>query len=128
MSSDAPITQALSAARQTRQVELGPGALNEVPELFRRHFANAPAVIVADANTFPAAGDRLADLLARADTSCLRPFVFTDPALYAEHRYVEQLEAELRSHDAIPIAVGGGTINDLTKLAAHRVARPYMAV
>src|SRR4029077_17844815 len=31
-------------------------------------------------------------------------------------------------HDAIPIAVGSGTINDLTKLAAHHAGRSYLCV
>jgi glycerol-1-phosphate dehydrogenase [NAD(P)+] len=34
----------------------------------------------------------------------------------------------LRRHAAIPVAVGSGTINDLTKLAAHRTDRPYLCV
>jgi glycerol-1-phosphate dehydrogenase [NAD(P)+] len=34
----------------------------------------------------------------------------------------------LRGHTAIPVAVGSGTINDLTKLAAHRTERPYLCV
>ena len=29
---------------------------------------------------------------------------------------------------AIPVAVGSGTINDLTKLAAHQLGRPYIVV
>ena len=57
------------------------------------------------------------------------PFVYRDPALYAEIRFVRELEDALRAHDAIPIAVGSGTINDLVKLAAHRVGRPgYLCV
>ena len=39
-----------------------------------------------------------------------------------------QLEAALRPHDAIPVAVGSGTVNDLTKLASHRTGRPYLCV
>jgi len=34
----------------------------------------------------------------------------------------------LKGRDAIPVAVGSGTLNDLTKLAAHRAGRPYLAV
>jgi glycerol-1-phosphate dehydrogenase [NAD(P)+] len=34
----------------------------------------------------------------------------------------------LKQHSAIPVAVGSGTINDLTKLAAHRTGRPYLCV
>ena len=58
----------------------------------------------------------------------LDPFIYDDPSLYAEYKYVEQLEQILSTHDAIPIAVGSGTINDVTKLAAHHCDRQYMSV
>jgi len=58
----------------------------------------------------------------------LDPFIFRGPDLHAEHRYVEELEGAFRTHKAIPVAVGSGTINDLTKLASHRTDRPYMCV
>ena len=38
------------------------------------------------------------------------------------------MQDALASSQAIPVAVGSGTINDLTKLAAHRLNRPYMVV
>src|SRR5947208_5155528 len=56
------------------------------------------------------------------------PFIYRDQNLYAEFGYVAQLESVLNTTNAIPIAVGAGTINDLTKLAAHRTGRPYMCV
>ena len=34
----------------------------------------------------------------------------------------------LKKTDAIPVAVGSGVINDLTKLTAHRCGRRYMCV
>jgi glycerol-1-phosphate dehydrogenase [NAD(P)+] len=58
----------------------------------------------------------------------LEPFIYTEPNLYAEYKFVEELLESLKGHDAIPVAVGSGTINDLTKLAAHEVGRPYMCV
>ena len=38
------------------------------------------------------------------------------------------VEAYLRTHDATPIAVGSGMVNDLVKLAADRIQRPYLCV
>ena len=38
------------------------------------------------------------------------------------------MQEALGSVEAIPVAVGSGTINDLTKLAAHRLGRPYLVV
>ena len=50
------------------------------------------------------------------------------PDVYAEYSFVESLQTNLAASQAIPVAVGSGTINDLTKLAAHRLGRPYMVV
>ena len=122
------LAEALSAARETRCLELGRGVLGRTPAVFRRQFGAKPALLVADPNPFAAAGQAVLDAFRRAGHDCREAFVFTDPALYAEHQHVVALEAALQGHDAIPVAVGSGTINDLTKLAAHRAGRPYLAV
>ncbi|PTX91830.1 sn-glycerol-1-phosphate dehydrogenase [Opitutus sp. ER46] len=123
------LAEALACANDTRALHVGPGVLRLVPEVFRTHFPGARAIIVADPRTFALAGQTVAAALAAAHIETLPPFIFTDPALYAEFKYVEQLEAALRLHDAIAIAVGSGTINDLTKLVTHRTGRPsYLCV
>jgi glycerol-1-phosphate dehydrogenase [NAD(P)+] len=48
--------------------------------------------------------------------------------LYPSNITLDLLEKELGSHDAVPVAVGSGTINDLVKLASHRTGRRYMCV
>ncbi len=122
------LAEALSAARETRCLELGQGVLARTPEVFRQQFGDTPALLVADPNTLAAAGNAVAEAFRRAGHACLEPFVFTDPKLYAEHKFVVPLEDALRGREAIPVAVGSGPINDLTKLASHRTGRHYMAV
>jgi len=121
-------SEALGSAKGTRCVELGEGVLGRTPQVFRQQFGGKPALLVADTGTFAAAGQAVLEAFRRAGHDCRAPFVFTDPQLYAEHTHVVTLEAALRGHDAVPVAVGSGTINDLTKLAAHRAGRPYLAV
>ena len=122
------LADALRAARDTRCLEIGEGVVAESPRVFREQFGERPAIIVADTNTFAAAGQNVRDVLRTAHHPVLEPFVFRDPGLYAEHRFLEELESCLRQHEAVPVAVGSGTINDLTKLAAHRTGRPYLCV
>lgn len=122
------LAEALASARETRALELGSNILTKTPQVFCQQFPNHTAVIVADQNTFRVAGETVAKALAQTNVRCEAPYVFTDPDLYAEFRFVEQLEAALKQHDAVPIAVGSGVINDLVKLAAHRTGRPYMCV
>src|SRR5882672_2840019 len=121
------LAEALAAAKDTRSLEIGSRILNKAPELFRQQFGDLPAVIVTDSNTFEVAGQTLVEAFQRTN-QCLEPFVFSDPGLYAEHKFVAELVESLKGHDGIPVAVGSGTINDLTKLSAHDVGRPYMCV
>lgn len=109
-------------------MEIGSGPLARVPEIFHAQFGLAPAVVIADPNTFAAAGEAVVAAFRRAGHPCGEPFLFTDPQLYAEYRYVEELISFLRDHEAIPVAVGSGTINDLVKRAAHVTGRQYLAV
>ena len=117
------IDAALAAARDTRVLEMGAGALKAVPAVFAKQFPGKRAVVVGDFNTMRVAGSAIAKMFDGPP-----PFVFKDADLYAEHRFVERLTESLAAHDAIPIAVGSGTINDLTKLAAHRTGRQYLCV
>src|SRR5688572_24605362 len=119
---------ALASARETRAVEVGRGALNRVVELFRAQFADCEPVIVADAATFNAAGRAVQDSFAAAGVKMQPPFIFTDADLYAQYDFVDDLDEWMAGHQAVPIAVGAGTINDLVKLAAHHAGRPYMVV
>jgi glycerol-1-phosphate dehydrogenase [NAD(P)+] len=122
------LADALGSARETRALQLASRAVRETGVVFRAQFPGARAVVVADRCTHQIAGKIAEEALREAGVVMLPAFVFDDPALYAEFGFVEQLEASLRQHDAIPVAVGSGTINDLAKLAAHRTDRPYMCV
>ncbi|MBI5689868.1 MAG: sn-glycerol-1-phosphate dehydrogenase [Verrucomicrobia bacterium] len=123
------LTDALSSARETRALVVGRGVVREAARVFADQFPGATAVVVADPTTQRVAGESVIAALRAAGIASESPFLFTDPGLYAEFRFVAQLEASLRTHGAIPIAVGSGTINDLVKLAAHRTGRPgYLCV
>ncbi len=122
------IEMALKAASETRALRIGRGILIQVPELFLEQFPGKKAVIVADGTTYRIAGKAVSEELKAAGIEQEDPFIFTDNDLYAEYKYVDQLTAALKKHDAIPVAVGSGTINDLTKLASHLTDRNYMCV
>jgi glycerol-1-phosphate dehydrogenase [NAD(P)+] len=123
-----PLAEALVAGGETHSLEIGQGVLERTPDIFRQQFGDQPALPVADTNTFAAAGKAVVDAFRRSGRSCREPFIFTDPKLYAEHEHVTALEAVLQRDEAIPVAIGSGTINDLVKLASHRTGRRYLVV
>ena len=55
-------------------------------------------------------------------------YVFDDPELYAEWKFVEQLQARMSQTDAIAVAVGAGVVNDLVKYVSHVLGRRYICV
>jgi glycerol-1-phosphate dehydrogenase [NAD(P)+] len=131
MENNERITSALKEASDTRAVAIGRGALAEVGRAFKESFGEQAAFVVADDNTWAAAGQAVAERLAAAGIPDGGRFVFPGrPALHADYEHVLEVQAALSAAPSIPIpvAVGSGTLNDIAKLAAHMVGRPYMAV
>lgn len=122
------VEEALKAARETKALWIGSGVLARVAGLFKEQFAGKRAVIIADNNTFGVAGQYVEKNFQATGIPQETPFLFTDPELYAEYAYIDILTDFLKDKDAIPVAVGSGTINDLTKLSAHLTGRQYMCV
>lgn len=122
------VEDALESASETKALVIGIGVLKQTIQLFKEQFPKSSAIIVADDKTFDIAGRIISKQFESEDLEQVKPFIFTIPELYADYKYVEDLVYFFKQHDAIPIAVGSGTINDLTKLAAHLTNRPYMCV
>lgn len=122
------VVEALASAAETKELCLGSGALSEAVGVFRKLFPEQTALVVADPTTHRLAGLAIHRQFEQAGLAHHAPYILEDPKLYAEYRFVEELEAVFRQHHVVPIAVGSGTINDLVKLAAHRVNRPYLCV
>lgn len=120
--------KALASADETKVCLPGEGVLKNVPDVFREQFTGRRAMVVADTNTFEVAGRAVRDALKAAGLSAGEPFIFDAAGFYAEMPHVERLTSALQAGDVVPVAVGSGTINDLTKLASHRCGRPYMCV
>ena len=83
---------------------------------------------MADKITYPLAGEAVKNYFDAAGIAQDEPHVYGYDDSFAEWTYVEELENVLKKTDAIPVAVGSGVINDLTKLTAHRCGRRYMCV
>ena len=125
----AKIKNAITLAMDTEDCLIGNGCISQIPELFKKHFPGARMVVVADDNTFKAAGSLVIDKLKSTGFDVITPFVFPGkPILHADYRHVERLKEYLINHNAIAIAVGSGTINDIAKLASHQSNRKYMVV
>lgn len=122
------IEDALRVADETKALTIGNGVLSQLPQLFKEQFPGKAAIIVADTNTYRVAGREVGRLLQEAGIKQEKNYIFTNENLHAAYEFVEELVNVLKSNNAIPIAVGSGTINDLTKLASYETNRRYICV
>lgn len=121
------IVQALAVSTATKAIELGAGALGSVPELFTRFFPGRSATVVADLNTWDAAGAKVHALLEAAGVPVSR-YIFAMEHFHAELAYVDELDRVLEEKGSVLVAVGSGVINDLCKLSSYRHSQQYMCV
>jgi glycerol-1-phosphate dehydrogenase [NAD(P)+] len=125
------IARGLAAASDTDVVEVGRGVLSASGALLKGSlFAGGrPALVVADDRTWAAAGHAVHDALVAAGVKVLAPMIFPGhPVLYAALENCDLVRERLADTGALGVAVGSGTINDLTKLASGQLGQPYAVV
>jgi glycerol-1-phosphate dehydrogenase [NAD(P)+] len=123
------VDHALARATDTRHLVLAAGAIDGISDTFAASFGDRAAVVVADETTYQVAGERVDRVLRGSGRVVRQPMIFrTSPRLHADFEHAVWLGERLAEHDAIPVAVGSGTLNDITKLGAHRAGRPYAVV
>ncbi|MDR0599594.1 MAG: iron-containing alcohol dehydrogenase [Treponema sp.] len=149
------LAECLEAAADTKEMIVKDGAVAEIPALLKRRFTPAgggeggggegaePAVfIVADANTWEAAGAAVLETVRAAGMGPGEAFVFPAAAgdaagwIHPDYGRVTTLTGAIRAFQerrgkgagVVPVAAGSGTINDLVKRASSELGLPYLCV
>lgn len=118
----------LQLCSDTKAILIGDGVINQVADIFKSLFKHQRAILVTDEMGWKIAGEKTHQILKAQGIDQDDPFVFHEKGLFAEWSYMEKLEQQLKTTAAIPVAVGSGTINDLTKLSSNRQKRRYICV
>ncbi len=128
---DSLIEQAVSTANQTRAIAFGDNALSATGELFAAQFPGSRVLVVADENTYAAAGEPVVVSLHAAGVPFAEPpFIFPGvPTLYSCYENVEVLREHIRPlENTVVCSIAAGTLNDIAKLASGELDRPYLNV
>ena len=107
------------------EVVIGSGVVNRLPE-FVRKYGKKPFV-VADVNTFAAAGERVCEILKAAGIS-YGSFIFKDKALEPDEKAVGAAFMHYDPACDVIVGVGSGVINDICKILSNVSGKPYMIV
>ena len=129
------IDKALTRATDTKACVIGDGVLAHTAAIFKEQFPGAGrAIVICDPRTRAAAGERVEAMLkdAGVDVSeyVLEPGGKT---FHADYHYAAEVREAIKAvgiekdgKKIVPVAVGSGVVNDLTKLASGEIGIPYM--
>ena len=122
--------EALASATDTKACVVGPGAADGAAAMFRALFPSAgKAVVVEDPRTKAVAGDGVVARLAAGGVAVSEYVVNPDGSdFHATYAKVEEVREAIRASGAVAVAVGSGTLNDLTKRASEELGLRYMVV
>lgn len=102
------------------------GAIRRLPEVLARYGAKKP-FLLADENTFAAAGARVCAVLRDAGFAC-GSYIFPATALEPDERAVGAAVMHFDDSCDLILGVGSGVINDIGKILSRTANRPYVIV
>ncbi|MCF3932427.1 sn-glycerol-1-phosphate dehydrogenase [Acuticoccus sp. M5D2P5] len=108
------------------EIAVGNAILADAPAVLRRHFGDGPAMVVADENTFAAAGKAVVERLEAAGVDVATHILPARPRPKPTVELGRSIADALG--DRTPISVGSGVLNDVTKYAAHSRDRAYLCI
>ena len=107
------------------EVVVGKGVVARLPE-FVKKYGQKPFV-VADINTYAAAGERVCALLQGADIA-YSSFIYKDTELEPDERAVGAAFMHYDPSCDVIVGVGSGVINDICKILSNITGHPYIIV
>jgi len=107
-------------------VVVGKGVIARLPEFVAKYGAKKP-FILADCNTYKAAGEAVADIL-KTNGIAYSSYVFQNDALEPDEEAVGSAVMHFDSGCDLIIGVGSGVINDIGKILSNVTGRKYIIV
>ena len=102
---------------QTRAIHIGKGALEEIPQFLA---GCSRVLVVSDANTKDACGERVVTLLQGAGFTVREACFEQRTPVEPDERAVAFFQSQIGPEIEAVVGVGGGVINDLTKLLSFQ--------
>lgn len=106
-----------------KAIEICSGALKSIPALVKTNGYKKP-FILSDINTYKAAAAKLTAYLEQ-DGIPFSLFVLKDSALVPDEKTLGSVLMHFDPSCDLLIAVGSGTVNDITRFTSHRLKLPY---
>lgn len=116
-------------------IAIGKGAVNQITDFLEDQKLHDGSklqkgdrlYLIADVNTWEVAGKKVANLIEKAGYP-VTTHIFPYKSMHAEQKYADEIAANMPKDTKMIIAVGSGTINDLSRFVAFNHDMPYYIV
>ncbi|MGC9418473.1 MAG: sn-glycerol-1-phosphate dehydrogenase [Rhodovulum sp.] len=121
------LARAVARSESVAALKIGRGALDGTGRIWRAVLGDRPALILADDNTWGAAGAGVEAALAAAGVAHRRLILPGRPRVKPTRELGEEIAARIEGEETL-LALGSGVLNDLAKYAAFVRDRRYLCV
>ena len=106
-------------------IKVGKGVITELPTVIKS-YEGKKVFIIEDAHTYEVAGKKVEELL--KDKFKVSKYVFNEEHLHPNELALGRLLLEIPGDTSLIIAVGSGTINDISRFLSCKLHIPYVIV
>ena len=118
----------LTHTQPTQDIYVGSGIAGNVPAYVKKRRLGTHCVLVADQNTWPLAGEALAERLKSEGFSVIPCVIRRDGVMDPDERACGEVLLSIQPETEFLIAVGSGSITDTTRINATRCKLPFVSV
>ena len=118
----------IPSGMETRAFAMSENAIADLPEILAQFFPSKKPFLVADENTWRAAGKRVENILNLANLEISGKVIYSGAERLHPDYDISLKLAEKFSEDTVPVAVGSGVINDIVKCASGKKGISYCCI
>ncbi|MBR7118769.1 MAG: sn-glycerol-1-phosphate dehydrogenase [Lentisphaeria bacterium] len=118
----------LPSGIETKAFAMGEHAIDDLPEVLEKFFPGKSPLLVADENTWAAAGKRAQEVLEKSGAVIRDTVIYDGKKRLHPDTAISDVLSESFDDTVVPVAVGSGVINDIVKCAAGKAGVPYCCV
>lgn len=102
------------------------GALQQLPRFLAGY--SGKILLIAGRNTFSIAGEKTGVILEKSGFPFRKIILKRSQPLIPDERALAEIQAMIDSDICLLLAVGSGTITDLTRYAGFKTGKPFIAI
>ncbi|APC40569.1 sn-glycerol-1-phosphate dehydrogenase [Clostridium estertheticum] len=106
-------------------IKVGSGVISQLPIVIKR-YEGKKVFIIEDSHTYDVAGEKVEELL--KNKFKISKYIFKEEHLHPDELSFGKLILEIPKDTSIIIAVGSGTINDISRFLSYKIGIPYVIV